>query len=415
MTNPRAPVRLIEDSNELLAAVTDLAKNDGAIAVDAERASGFKYSQRAYLIQLKANSSDIFLIDPVATEGLTESREFRELRSVLADREWILHAATQDLGCLSELGLFPGAIFDTELAARLAGLARVGLGSLTETLLGQRLAKEHSAADWSTRPLPESWLNYAALDVDVLHDLKSSITTLLDEQGKQQWAREEFETLKSFRPKVPRLDRWRSTSGINKISDRGSLEIIRRLWLAREELAQKLDVSPGRLIPDSSLIAAATEKPKSKNELASLRQFSGRASRSYLSNWWEAIAEAYRATELPEVRPDREDRIPNHRNWASKFPEADRRLRESRSALAEQATELALPLENLLTPEILRQLCFSPGELRIDSISHSLRELGARAWQIQIVAPIIEKAFIRSLEPLPKQFADQPAALHGEP
>src|SRR5665811_474404 len=86
----------------------------------------------------------------------------------LSGVEWILHAASQDLPCLSELGMWPDKLFDTELAARLSGLPRVGLAAVIENLLGLGLAKEHSAVDWSTRPLPQSWLGYAALDVEVL-------------------------------------------------------------------------------------------------------------------------------------------------------------------------------------------------------------------------------------------------------
>jgi ribonuclease D len=162
--------------------------SSGSIAIDAERASGFKYSQRAYLVQLRASNTDIFLIDPVSSPEALSSKPYKELAACLKDRQWILHAATQDLSCLAEIGLNPGAIFDTELAARLAGQPRVGLGSLTENLLQFRLAKEHSAADWSTRPLPEGWLNYAALDVDVLHDLADAVESLLAEQGKASWA-----------------------------------------------------------------------------------------------------------------------------------------------------------------------------------------------------------------------------------
>ena len=106
--------------------------------------------------------------------------------------EWILHAASQDLPCLSELGMWPDRLFDTELAARLAGLPRVGLAAVIEQLLGFGLAKEHSAADWSTRPLPEPWLRYAALDVEVLTELREELIELLEADGKLEFAEQEF-------------------------------------------------------------------------------------------------------------------------------------------------------------------------------------------------------------------------------
>jgi ribonuclease D len=372
-----------------------LSTSKGSIAIDAERASGFKYSQRAYLLQLRSATSEIFLIDPVSSPELASSKPFNELTALLRDREWILHAATQDLPCLNELGLQPGAIFDTELAARLAGQPRVGLGSLTESLLGYRLAKEHSAADWSTRPLPESWLSYAALDVDVLHELAAAVDDLLQKQSKKSWAAQEFSALMSFKPKPQRIDRWRAITGLQKVQDQLSLEVARQLWNAREALGKKMDVAPGRLIPDSSILAAATEKPKTRPELAAMKGFSGRASRSYLDLWWDAIHAAHKATELPNLRPEKTDAIPNHRNWINKFPEADARLKLAKASLTELSEKISVPLENLLTPEILRQVSFSPpAPLDNQQLARKLAEFGARDWQIEQTSSLIVEAFI---------------------
>ena len=394
LQEPRAKSHLVTDLDQLEKVVAELGASKGSIAIDAERASGFKYSQRAYLIQLRGVGTEIFLIDPVSDPEVISSKPFQQLSELLKDREWILHAATQDLPCLNEIGLYPGAIFDTELAGRLAGQPRVGLGSLTESLLKYRLAKEHSAADWSTRPLPESWLTYAALDVDVLHELAGAVSLLLQEQNKSSWAAEEFAALMSFRPKPQKVDRWRSITGLQKVQDRLSLEIARQIWTARETLAKKMDVAPGRLIPDSSILVAATEKPRSRPELAAMKSFSGRASRSYLDLWWDAVQTANKATELPALRPERTDAIPNHRNWITKFPEADRRLKFAKAALIEISEKNLVPLENLLTPEILRQVSFSPPEpLSQELLASKLAELGARNWQVEQTSKAIEQAF----------------------
>jgi len=397
---PRSKYHLVENPKDLALAIEQLENTKGPVAVDAERASGFKYSQRAYLVQLKTEHSDIFLIDPTTDSSLVESNEFSRLREFLAAREWILHAATQDIPCLEELGLRPKAIFDTELAGRLTGQPRVGLGSLVETLLHIGLAKEHSAADWSTRPLPESWLNYAALDVELLHELRTSLKLLLEAQGKSEWANQEFENLLSFKPKPTKQDRWRGISGLTKVSDQLSLETARRLWLAREELAIKMDVSPGRLIPDSSILAVANAKPRTRPELASLRSFTGRASRSYLELWWEALQAALKATVLPSVRAEKTEGIPNHRNWAAKYPEADRRLRHAKNALTLISENANVPLENLLTPDYLRQICFAPPEpATLENVKQSLMGIGARRWQVDLTADPITDSINRLDEP----------------
>jgi ribonuclease D len=394
LENPRVNVHFITNHLQLAEVVAELAASKGSIAIDAERASGFKYSQRAYLVQIRAANTDIFLIDPAATPEIVSSKEFAELAALMKDREWILHAATQDLPCLNELGLYPGAIFDTELAGRLSGQPRVGLGALTESLLNFRLAKEHSAADWSTRPLPDSWLNYAALDVDLLHELATAVEALLNEQGKLDWAKQEFQALMSFKPKAQKLDRWRGITGLHKVQDRSSLEIARQLWNAREALAQKMDVAPGRLIPDSSILVAATQKPRTRPELAAMKSFSGRASRSYLDTWWDAIQSAHKATELPALKPEKTDALPNHRNWINKYPEADRRLKLAKASLLELSEKKLVPLENLLMPELLRQVSFAPPEdLSTSVLSEKLSQLGARPWQIELTAGLIVEAF----------------------
>jgi ribonuclease D len=348
------------------------------------------------------------MIDPTTDPSLVVSSEFQALRDFLASREWILHAATQDIPCLQELELYPKSIFDTELAGRLTGQARVGLGSLVESLLGIGLAKEHSAADWSTRPLPESWLNYAALDVELLHELRDSLKALLQEQGKSDWAEQEFQQLLSFKPKPQKPDRWRSVTGLSKVSDPLSLEIARQLWLAREELAIKMDISPGRLVPDSAILAVAVAKPRTRPELSSLRSFTGRASRSYLDIWWQALHLALKATQLPAVRAERPEGIPNHRNWASKFPEADRRLRHAKNALSSISEQVNVPLENLLTPDLLRQICFTPPEPpTLENVRLSLLEFGARNWQVDLTAESITDSITRLDEPDPKQQSPQ--------
>ena len=254
LAKPRVEdVRLVNTAEDLEAAISILSSATGPFALDAERASGFKYSQRAYLIQVHRAGTPIFLIDPIEIQ--TSSPEsISKLARLLKTDEWILHAASQDIPCLRELGIVPTKIFDTELGSRLAGLARVGLGAVTEHFLKLRLAKEHSAVDWSTRPLNPEWLNYAALDVDVLIELRNGVADLLISQNKLEWAEQEFAHVAKMQPKEPKPDKWRGMSGMHEIKDARSLAIARELWSAREALAERLDVSPGRLIPDASIV-----------------------------------------------------------------------------------------------------------------------------------------------------------------
>ena len=376
---PRLEVRYVDNERSLRALIKDLDSAD-VIGLDAERASGFRYSHRAYLIQIAIKGVAIYLVDP---EGFEGDNWAKELAVAMAKTTWILHAATQDLPCLAELGIKPTSLIDSELAARLAGLERFGLASLAEALLDMELAKEHSAADWSQRPLPESMLSYAALDVDVLFEIWEALEQSLTEQAKLEWAMEEFQHLVGFKAKEPAAEPWRHLPGMSKIKDERKQKIAASLWLARNKVAMEKDVAPGRLIPDRSIAAVVAEPPKSKSQLAANKQFQGRASRSMLDLWWRSISEAESVELGDEERSS--DFIPNHRSWEKRFPEAHARLSAIRPLIVDKATELALPVENLLTPDILRRVCFEPAE----NLEAQLVLLGARKWQVELCVPLI--------------------------
>lgn len=383
-----AELRVIDTADGFERAVDAIARGEGPVAVDAERASGFRYSQRAYLIQVYRRGSGTFLFDPPPIG------DFTPLESVIGTEEWVLHAASQDLACLREVGLDPERIFDTELAARLLGMPRVGLGTVVEELLGIHLAKEHSAADWSTRPLPQSWLNYAALDVELLVDLRDRLERELDEHRKLDLARQEFDAVVHREAKPPAAEPWRRLSGIHGIRNPRNLAVARELWLTRDAHAAELDVAPGRLVPDASIVAAAKSLPRTRRALADLREFTGRASRSELDRWWDAVERGLETSELPAARPV-SDALPPPRAWVNRNPAADARLRQARADLAEVAERLEMPVENLLTPEYLRRVAWSPPEpLTVDAVREALAALGARPWQLAETAQTITDAFV---------------------
>jgi ribonuclease D len=372
----------------LARATAALAAGTGPVAVDAERASGHRYGQRAFLVQLRREGAGTVLLDPAALPDLTTVGE------VLAGTEWVLHAASQDLPCLADVGMRPRTLFDTELGSRLAGLQRVGLAAVVEELLGLGLAKEHSAVDWSVRPLPEPWLRYAALDVEVLVELRDVLARELERQGKLGWALEEFAALAAAEPSAPRADPWRRTSGMHRVRTRRQLAIVRELWLARDALAREQDVSPGRIIPDSSVVEAALAQPTTRRALVGLASFTGRGSRRHADIWFDAVQ---RALDLPEAElPPQHlptEGPPPPRVWADRDPAAAARLARAREAVAAVAAEHALPVENLVSPDAVRRLCWAPPEpLDEDAVRRFLRERGARAWQVDLTASALTAA-----------------------
>ena len=312
-----------------------------------------------------------------------------------------MHASTQDLPCLRELGINPQILFDTELGGRIAGLARVGLGPLLESQMGVSLAKEHSAADWSKRPLPAEWLNYAALDVELLVELRDKVYALLVDAKKWSWAEQDFAAIISAPAPAPRIDPWRRTSGMHKIKKRLQMAVVRELWQARDEIAQGADVSPSRLLSDAAITELAQNAEKSpitnRKHLEKILRPLGLRAR-WLENAATWISSITTALELPEDQwPEarsKTDTLPPIKLWRERFPEKFIPLSHARFNLAAKAQELSIPLENLISPELVRRICWSAPE---SSVLAALEALGARRWQAEIAAPILEAALLETV------------------
>ena len=372
----------------LRAACQDLAAGHGPVAVDAERASGFRYGQDAYLIQLRREGTGTVLVDPLGAGDL------HPLAKVLEEPEWILHAADQDLPCLAERGLAPRRLFDTELAARLLGREHVGLGAVVEETLGLRLAKDHAAADWSIRPLPESWLVYAALDVELLIPLRQALAQEPDSQGKAAWAAQEFEYERTRPARSAKVDPWRKTPKAGRaLRNRRSLAVLREMWTAREALAADLDITPSKVLPHRALVTAAIMRPTSRRKLMTLHDFSSRQARLHMETWWQALdrALALPEEELPPLRgPLAPGELTSPRSWARHHTDAARLLDPVRAAVRRRAEE--------------RRLAWDLGEavaagedvdVRAGAVKKRLAAMDARPWQVEQVGPTLARTLRR--------------------
>ncbi|MDR0990111.1 MAG: HRDC domain-containing protein [Propionibacteriaceae bacterium] len=382
--------------NQLIA---DLRSDTGPVALDTERASGFRYYNWAYLIQLKTAATGIHLIDPIALTDQPPA-DLSALGQALSSRLWILHAASQDLPCLAEVGLRPTTLFDTELAARLVNRPRVGLGPLVEDLLDLRLLKDHGASDWSIRPLPADWLNYAALDVELLEPLYLKLAAELDAQGKTEWADQEFRYWidRTATPPAAREDPWRRTSGLHQIRSARALALVRELWLARDQVAQELDRAPGRVLNDrgiTELAAPVRDRgpwPKSA-DLNRIEYFRRKPTASFRSVWLAALQRAQELppTEWPRLRTGT-DMPSSPRAWKRLNPEATARWAKLRPAIDHQAETVNLPPENLIQPDTLKHVAWRPAGTTADAIEQQLADSGARPWQRQLTVPVIVQA-----------------------
>ncbi len=393
----------------------------GPLAADAERASGFRYGHRDYLVQFKRAGAPIALLDPIALEE--ERVDWNAFNGLIEGEAWIIHDSVQDLPGFKDIGLHIDALFDTEHAARLLGLKRFGLSAVTEHYLGISLAKEHSAADWSYRPLNRDLRNYAALDVEVLIELQEAILTDLKKTGKWDWAQEDFAYLlsKGLEDKEPHPQPWRKVSHITKLSnDIRGLGIVQELWTTREELARELDIAPTLLLSDQGIIEAAWRKPKNSREFGRIRLLNDRVrvqtdperakmferyatvQRQVKPKVWKEAIE--RALDKPYSSLEQSVKQTEHtgtgaprsmKYWREHHPDRFERLKNARALIGQISQDTHTPVEILLKPQYLRNLCWQEDmDFTSDNIHEFLVEQGARNWQVQLLSPSLSKVII---------------------
>ena len=409
---------VISNESDFEKLIAQLLNGSGPLAIDAERASGYRYSQRAYLIQIYRENGGLHLIDPIP---LKESKLWEKFNKEFSAYEWVIHASTQDLPCLIDVGLKPELLFDTELGARIAGCERVGLGPLAESLLELQLAKEHSAVDWSIRPLRPEWITYAALDVDILLDIRNAVENLLAEQNKLKWAKQDFASiLKNYQNYVftdeAKPERWRRTSGMHKVRDRLTMAIVRDLWFSRDELGREIDLAPGRVLGDEAIIELATKRPDNLEAVAKVIGRRTRLEAPPFNRWLNVLNLALKTPldQQPELRVPSQS-LPPIKIWKDRNPLGYARLTHARAALIELSTQIQIPTENLVTPELVRKICWqdpptSNSEYE-DFVIEQLNKTGARPWQIELVTPAISAALSQT-EPL---IIPEPVEAEGEP
>ncbi len=419
LLTPRNGVpEVVSDESQFEKLIADLLNGNGPLAIDAERSSGYRYSQRAYLIQIYRVNGGLHLIDPIP---LKDSKLWQKFNKEFSSYEWVIHASTQDLPCLIEVGLKPKLLFDTELGARIAGCERVGLGPLAESLLELQLAKEHSAVDWSIRPLRPEWITYAALDVDILLDIRNAVEILLIEQNKLKWAEQDFASiLKNYESyefsDMPKPDRWRRTSGMHKVRDRLTMSIVRDLWISRDELAREIDLAPGRVLGDDAIVEIATKRPDNLEAVAKVIGRRTRLEAPPFNRWLNVLNLALKTPieEQPELRVASQS-LPPIKIWKDRNPLGYARLTHARAALIELSAQIQIPTENLVTPEFVRKICWQdPPASNSDYenfVSEQLSKMGARPWQIELVTPSISSCLSQT-QPL---VVPEPVEAESEP
>ena len=289
-------IRTPEALSEIVAAF----RREPLVGADTEAASFHRYRDRIFLVQLSTRERTA-VVDPLAIADLSP------VGALLADAavEKVFHDADYDLRILDRDYGFRGArIFDTRVAAQLAGEPAVGLAALLEKYLGVKLIKEHQKADWSRRPLPPAMLEYAAADTQYLPVLRDALRDRLTQLGRLPWAEEEFARLESLRwtGTPDGSDAFLRVKGARALPPR-ALAALRELYRWRETLAAQQDTATFRIIGNDALLAVAKALPPSPADLAQVPQLPATLARRHgtalLGGVRRALALA--ETELPQL------------------------------------------------------------------------------------------------------------------
>ena len=294
------PPQIVADA----AALSDLANRlagQSRIAIDTEAASFHRYVDRVYLVQISSDSEDA-LVDPLAVDELSP------IGSLLADPavEVVFHDADYDLRILNrDYGFIARRVFDTRIAAQLAGEEAVGLGALLHKYFQVNVNKKFQRADWSQRPLSPEMISYATDDTRYLLPLRDRLSERLKEMNRLDWAEEEFALLEDRRWTQPNGDEdtFLRIKGA-KALPRRNLAILRELHAWREGMARTLDRAPFRVLGSAALISLARSAPKNKERLVRTPSVPASAINRYGPQLLEAVAAglAIPGRDLPVVR-----------------------------------------------------------------------------------------------------------------
>jgi ribonuclease D len=299
------------DTGPELAAFITAVRRESRVGVDTEAASFHRYRDRIYLLQV-SSPTQTALIDPVAIA----TTDLGPVGAMLADPqlEKTFHDADYDLRVLDrDYGFRAVRLFDTRIAAQLAGEPAIGLAALLEKYVGVKLDKEHQKADWSIRPLTPSMLAYAAADTRYLLALRDALEQRLTALGRLTWAVEEFKQLESLRWTGVAAgsddDSYLRIKGAKGLGPR-SLAALRLLHRWRLTVAERDDKAPFRIIGNDSLVAVSRALPASRADLAHIRELPGSLARRHGDALLDAVARAKALSDGELPRLERRARPP---------------------------------------------------------------------------------------------------------
>ena len=258
---------LITDTDALASLCTRL-RAEPYVTIDTEFMRERTYFPELCVVQL-GGLNDTAVIDAEAP-GI----DLGPLAALLADPNVVkvFHAARQDVEIFLHLfGVVPTPIFDTQIAAMVAGFGdQVGYDALVSALTGGQIDKAHRFSDWSARPLSPAQVTYAAADVTYLRTVYEKLQDKLAAESRMEWVQTEMAILAepaTYRPDPDTM--WERLRP--RTNNRRLLGLLRAAAAWREREAQRVDVPRQRLLKDESLLEIAAVAPGTADELSRIR------------------------------------------------------------------------------------------------------------------------------------------------
>lgn len=358
---------LVESREELLSLVERLAAAE-VVALDTEFHGEKRYWPELFLVQLADRAGPV-AVDPLAVEDLSPLGKVFGSDSPTK----VIHSAYNDVAILRRvLGVEPGTVFDTQLAAAFVGYGeQCGLVRLLKKACGVRGVRGYSMSDWSARPLGSKQLRYALDDVRYLLPLYDKLRSELEKRGRMEWFKSE--SIKRFvdRGYGPSLESIYSRAR-SKGKVRGKARpVLWRLVKWRERLAQELDKPRNRVVRDDHLARIASMSPRRMKDLSRIRGLPG----GFVSKWGEDVVEV-----VADSLQNPPDDVPSPRRYSPRKGSSARRD-ILRIYAREKARQLDMVPSLLLPKQVLKSICGHPP----DSLEQLGKKPGMTSWRMEIM------------------------------
>lgn len=367
--------RFIESAVELEKTCRELMQ-EKIIGVDLEADAMHRFHEKICLIQL-ATQHHAYLIDPFKIENMSAFKALLAAKDVIK----VFHGSDFDIRSLDrDYGARVNNLSDTEIACRFLGIRERGLATLLKQYFNIHLDKKYQKKDWSKRPLDPEMIAYSVMDVAFLVNLHHTIHEQLAQKKRLEWAREEYERQAGVRYKNNHTDPlFRKFKGAGKLDNR-TLAVLETLLQLRLSLAQTKDKPLFRIFSNKRIMAMATQKPETLEQIHKLKMLGKRQADMYGNECVKAIVYALKIPHraLPGYPGTR--RIGKDESVQARI----RQLKKMRVKLSRiYAIEAGFLLNNAVITAIALENPFGIDDLKqIDMM---------RKWQVQIIGNDIIK------------------------